>query len=122
MELAVFKQRVGQRLGAVPVSGSLSAEDGALVAQAYGLLVQELTTAGLAYWSAEDSVPDEFADIMVGMTAANLVDDFTIPEPRRSQMIVQSKYGLPQASVDERRLRALTAIPIEEPPSAAEYY
>jgi hypothetical protein len=50
------------------------------------------------------------------MVAASLVDDFTIPEPRRSQLIMQCAYGLPAPSVNERRLRALTAAPAEDEP------
>ena len=118
MDLPTFKLRVGQRLGVVPVAGSLDASDGELVTSAYELLVHELTEHSLAWWDATGNVPDEYADIMVGMTAARLIDDFTIAEPRRSQLLMQSAFGLPVASVDERRLRRLLSNKAD--PDAAE--
>jgi hypothetical protein len=45
---------------------------------------------------------------------AGVVDEFTIPEPRRSQMIAQYGWGLPVASVNERRLRAMTRAPASD--------
>ena len=122
MELATFRLRVGQRLGVVPVSGTLSAEDGDLVTSAYELLVAELMTHGLAFWGTEDAVPDDYADILIGMTAAMLVDDFTIAEPRRTQIIGQYAFGLPQPSVNERRLRRLMAVGMGEEATEAEYF
>lgn len=110
MQLAVFKQRVGQRLGVVPTSGSLSAEDAEIVSGAYATLVAELYEHELANWNVTDPVPDEFADIMIGMTAARLVDEFQVPEPRRSGLIAQHAFGLPLPSVDERRLRRMMSV------------
>lgn len=123
MDLATFKLRVGQRLAVVPVAGSLSAEDGALVLSAYELLVAELVSHNLAWWAADEHVPDEFADIMIGMTAARLVDEFTIPEPLRTQTIAKSGFALPQVSIDERRLRKLTALgPMQCENQVKEYF
>jgi hypothetical protein len=110
MELAVFQQRVAQRLGVLPVSGSLSPEDGALILAGYQGLLAELMEHGLAWWNEDEALPDAHADSLIGMTAASVVDDFTIAEPRRSQLIMQHGFGLPVASVSERRLRALTRI------------
>lgn len=117
MDLADLKQRVGRRLGIVPSAGSLSAEDGELVGAAYTSLYSELARNDLAMWTP-DVVPDEFADIIVGMTSARLVDEFTVPEPRRSQLIMQSGFGLPAVSLDERRLRKLVAVPVMDEPTA----
>lgn len=108
MQLADFYLRVGQRLGIVPTAGSLSAEDGAVIASAYRALVGELIEHGLVFWNSDEEVPDTYAEPVIGMTAAGLVDEFTLPEPRRSQLIMQHAFGLPVASHSERRLRALT--------------
>lgn len=121
MELAVFQLRVGQRLGVVPTAGTLSAEDGELVLGAYENLIHELLEHGLAWWNADEAVPDKYADCLIGMTAAALVDEFTIPEPRRSQLLVQGKFGMAPVSMDERRLRALTAAPAADV-GVADYY
>ncbi len=121
MELAVFKQRVAQRLGVIPVSGSLSAEDGELINDAYVLLLHELVEHGLAWWNEDEPLPDVYADILIGMTAVRLVDEFTLAEPRRTQLIAMHGFGLPVVSVSERRLRALTTAP-NIAPTEADYY
>lgn len=108
LALADFQQRVGRRLGVVPAAGTLSAEDAAVVLEAYEHLYDELSANGLAPWP-EDTIPGQFADIIIGMTAARLVDHFTIAEPRRSQFIGLYDFGLPVTSVAERRLRAMTS-------------
>jgi hypothetical protein len=109
MEPAAFRQRVGQRLGIVPAAASLSAEDDALVSEAYKSLMGELTEHGLCMWGPE-TVPTQYADALIGMTAAMLVDEFGISEPRRSQLIATHAFGLPVASPGERRLRAMVRI------------
>ena len=107
MTLQDFYKRVAQRLGVVPVGGTLSVEDAELIRNAYDGLVAELMEHDLAWWNSDEEVPDKYAEPMIGMTAAQVIDEFTIPEPRRSQIIVQHAFGLPAASVSERRLRAL---------------
>ena len=111
MDLAVFKLRVGQRLAIVPAAGSLEPEDEELIEASYESLVAELLEHDLANWNTTDDVPDEYADVLVGMTAARLVDEFELPEPRRSGILVQSAFGLSAPSHDERRLRRLMAVP-----------
>lgn len=121
MILEDFQRRVAQRLSVLPVAGSLSAEDASLIQGAYSGLLQELGEHNLAWWNADEAVPDKYTDPLIGMVAARLVDDFTIPEPRRTQLIAQGAFGLPSASMDERRLRSLTrAGPSES--SEIEYY
>jgi hypothetical protein len=122
MTLADFYKRVAQRLGVLPVGGTLSADDADVIAQSYAGLMHELLEHGLAWWNADEDVPDLFAEVLVGMTAASSVDEFTIPEPRRSQLIVQHGFGLPVASVSERRLRALTAVPYNGEAVQGEYF
>jgi hypothetical protein len=110
MEPAAFRQRVGQRLGIVPAAGTLSAEDGELIGNAYASLVAELIEHNLAAWYNPDSVPDAYTEVVSGMVAALLVDDFGVSEPRRSQLIATHAFGLPVASPGERRLRAMVRI------------
>lgn len=110
MTLADFYTRVAQRLSILPVSGTLSADDAEVIRQAYEALIHELGEHGLSWWNPDEDVPDQYADPLIGMSAAAVVDDFTIPEPRRSQLIMQHAFGLPVASVSERRLRAMTRV------------
>ncbi len=121
MELAVFKQRVGQRLGIVPAAGSLAAEDAELVTSAYESLFAELYENSLAPWGT-GTIPDEYADIVIGMTAARLVDEFKIPEPRRSSLVMLHAFGLPQPSSNERRLRRLIETPPEDEGAPERYF
>lgn len=111
MTLADFYKRVAQRLGVLPVAGTLSADDAEVIRQAYEDLIHELMEHDLAWWNDDEDVPDKYVDPLIGLTAAMLVDEFTIPEPRRSQLIAQHAFGLPVASVSERRLRALVRAP-----------
>jgi len=108
MILEDFQRRVAQRLAVLPVSGTLDANDADVIQGAYENLLAELGEHNLAWWNADEAVPDIYADCLIGMTAAMIVDDFTIPEPRRSQLIVQCAFGLPNVSMNERRLRSLT--------------
>jgi hypothetical protein len=108
MILEDFQRRIAQRLAVLPVGGALDANDADVIQKAYEGLLQELGGHNLAWWNADEAVPDEYADCLIGMVAALVVDDFTIPEPRRSQLIGQGAFGLPNTSMNERRLRALT--------------
>lgn len=107
MRLQDFQQRVAQRLSIVPTSGFVSAEDAEVIGQAYTALMRELAALELAHWDAEAELPDLYADCLVGMTSAAVVDEFTIPEPRRSQIIGQHAFGSAPISPTERRLRSL---------------
>ena len=108
MTLSDFYRRVAQKLGVLPVGQTLSADDQDVIRESYVGLMEELLEHGLAWWNTDEDVPDKYAEPLIGMVAAAVVDEFTIPEPRRSQLIVQHGFGLPVASVSERRLRAIT--------------
>ena len=123
MDAATFKLRVGQRLGIVPAAGSLSAEDGELVDSAYTSLVYELSEHDLCWWAGDDVVPDQYADILIGMTAAMLVNEFGIPEPRRTQLKTEEAFGMPVPTPFERRLLRLLRIGADtEPDQETEYF
>ena len=121
VDLADLKQRVGQRLGVVPTAGFISAEDGSLILEAYETLYAELFEHNLAPWDA-DEITSQYEDILIGMTAARVVDEFTIAEPRRSAILLQSAFGLPNPSIDERRLRKLVATPAFDDPVSMDFY
>lgn len=107
MQLEVFYRRVAQRLGILPVGQTLSADDADVIRESYEGLVEELLEHGLAWWNFDEDLPDKYSEPVIGMTAACVVDEFGIAEPRRSQLIAMHGFGLPVASVSERRLRAL---------------
>ena len=120
--LADFQQRVGQRLGIVRASEPLSVEDAELILAAYVSLWHELNAHDLTNWAPTDAVPTYVSEIMVGMTAARLVDEFELPEPRRSSILVQSSFGMATPTPDERRLRRLMAVPQFDDELQSDYF
>jgi hypothetical protein len=120
--LADFQQRVGQRLGILRAAESLSPEDAELVSVAYQSLWAELNAHGLVNWNERDSVPDAFSEIMVGMTAARLVDEFGTGEPRRSLIVLQQAFGLKEPTEYERRLRRMMVSDYEGDVQELDYY
>lgn len=121
MKLANFHMQVAQKLGIVMVSGTLSPEDRDVIQSGYDRLVLELDEHQLSFWRGDEDVPDVYADILIGMTAAMLVDDFVIQDPRRSQIIGQFAWGLAPITPGERRLRALMRLPSTGAP-VVEYF
>jgi hypothetical protein len=110
METAAFLQRVGQRLGIVPAAGTLSAEDSVLIEGAYVSLGAELAEHNLMPFYHPDHVHDPYVEVLSGMVAALLVDDFGVAEPRRSMILTTHAFGMPVATPSERRLRAMLRI------------
>ena len=121
MRLANFHTHVAQKLGIIMVSGTLSAEDRDVIQSAYDRLMAELNEHDLSFWRGDEDVPDTYADILIGMTAAMLVDDFVIAEPRRSQILAQHAWGLVPITPGERRLRGLMRLPATGAP-VIEYF
>lgn len=122
LQLADFQQRVGQRLGIVRAAEPLSAEDAELIRSAYVSLWAELEDASLVDWSVNDPVPDRVSEIVIGMTAARLVDEFGVEEPRRSLLVMQQAFGLPVTGEYERRLRRLVPPPFDGEVAVNEYF
>jgi hypothetical protein len=121
MTPADFLKRVANRLGVLPIGQALGAEDADLILTAYSGLLAELAEHRLVWWSADEDVPEEMVEPLSGMVAASVVDDFSIAEPRRSMLISQHGFGLPVASVSERRLRAMQRAP-GDAPAEIEFY
>ena len=122
ISLADFKQRVGFRLGVIRSTESLKAQDAALVLAAYTSLWEELDAAGLVDFYVEDPIPDQYGDILIGMTAARLVDDFGVEEPRKTSILIRMSYGNEIASLYERRLRRMAQVGPKDEPVASEYF
>lgn len=102
-----LKNRVAQKLQILADTESLSAEDGAKIADGLLSVQAELSRIGVVTLDVERGINEPYADAVALMGAAHLVDDFQIPEPRRSQLLAQGGIGLPGRSLAERRLRAM---------------
>ena len=105
MELTALYRRVGQKLGVLATTEEFSAEDVALVADAYVGLWSLLESEQLATWDVDDVVPDNVSLALVDVLAAHLVDEFALPDPRRSQIRMEGLWGATPATIGERRLR-----------------
>lgn len=120
--VAKFKQRVGFRLGIIRSTENLKAQDAVLIEDAYRSLWEELDDQGLVPFYHTEDIPDQYADILVGMCAARLVDDFGIEEPRKSMMVMRMGFGNEVNSQFERRLRRMTQVGPYEEPVESEYF
>ena len=109
VNLPTFLERVGRKLGILPVGQSLSAEDGELILEKSKALQAQLEKFEIVTLDFSDGIDDSMVDILVDMCAALLVDDFMIQEPNRSRWAQEGILGLPQTSIAERRLRKLMA-------------
>lgn len=119
---AIMKERVGRKLGILAVSDSLAAEDALLIGEKCLTLQSQLEVLEIVNVDFVDGIDQLIADIIVDMVAALLVDDFMLPEPKRSNLAREGILGLPVTSVAERRLRKLLATTRVAPPVKAEYF
>lgn len=117
-----FKERVARKLGVLPVSNSLSAEDAELIGEKCDAVQRQLVELEIAQVDFEDGIDELLADCIIAMVAALLVDDFMLGEPKRSKILGEGILGLPTTSVAERQLRKLLAPVIVSRPVRAEYF
>ena len=106
-----LKFRVAQKLHIIAQTEQLSAEDGAVIEQALIGLESELDRLGILSASFVDGIDEMHAFPVIRMAAARLVDEFDIPEPRRSMLVADGALGVPGRSLAERQLRAIEETP-----------
>lgn len=108
---AELKDRVGRKLGVLTDGNSLSAEDGSIIGEALlDVQGQVVILLQSGFFDVENGIDNALADPFAEITAGQLVDEFGIPEPKRSELKNQ-RLGLPGRSLAERRLRALVETP-----------
>lgn len=106
-----LKDRVGRKLGIVATGQSLSAEDGEVIAEALlDVQAQVVILLQSGFFDVVNGIDNALADPFAEIAAGQLVDEFGIPEPKRSELKSQ-RLGLPGRSLAERRLRALVETP-----------
>ena len=76
-----------------------------------GANVVELDRLGILSASFVDGIDELHAFPVIRMAAARLVDEFDIPEPRRSLLVADGALGVPGRSLAERQLRAIEETP-----------
>jgi len=117
-----MKERIARKLGVLAVGNSLSAEDGDLIAERCLSLQKQLEALEIVTLDFEAGIDELYDDIISAMVAALLVDDFMVPEPRRSTLAREGILGLPAASPAERQLRKVLAPLRVSKPVRAEYF
>ncbi len=115
-------QRTGVKLEIVRAEESLSAEDGALIAQFWLGLHDQLLSEALMTFGVDEDIPEWAAPIMVEMLAAMLVDEFGVEEPRRSTVRAEGIVGNAPPSPAEKRLRRQVAQPYISNTLQSEYF
>lgn len=119
---AKFKERVAQKLGVLAVGDSLSADDGEIIGQAALELQAMLDSQDLLTLDIENGVSDEYSGPLVDIVAASLLSEYGVPEPRRSTLLAEGGWGLPNTSIAERRLRKLISGPALGETTKAQFF
>lgn len=106
-----IQERIARKLQIVADTEQVSAEDGEVIKGGMAAVEAALDGLGIGSFNFEDGLNEPMADPIVQMVAGYLVDEFQLPEPRRSQLKIEGMIGMPGRSVSERRLRALMDVP-----------
>lgn len=117
-----FKERVARKLGVLPVSNSLSAEDAELIGEKCEAIQKQLEDLDIAAIDFNDGIDDVMVDSIIAMVAALLVDDFMLGEPKRSKIAQEGILGLPTTSMAERQLRKILSPTVVSKPVRVEYF
>lgn len=104
-----MRDRVGRKLGILPIGNTLSAEDSRLINDHMGVVQAKLDELDIAQIDFADGIDSAIADILVAMVASTLVDEFQLEEPRRTRIAAEGAIGLQVASPAERQLRKILA-------------
>ena len=102
-----LKVRTARKLRIIADSEPLSTEDGDVIGQGLLSVQETLSRLGLVSLDVENGIEEPYADPVAAMAAAQLVDEFQVPEPYATKLVGNGLIGLPGRSLAERRLRYL---------------
>ena len=102
-----LQERIARKLQIIASAESLDANDAAVIIDGLLSVQAQLDRLGIATFDVQSGIDHPYVEVIAQMGAAELVDDFQIPEPRRSQLFAAGKIGLPNRSLAERALRDL---------------
>ena len=80
LTIADLGTRVLQKLRELEAEETADAADQQLVESVYAETVDELAELGIVYWTSSDSIPDPYVRAMVLIVAANVADEFNVPD------------------------------------------
>lgn len=102
-----LQDRVARKLQIVGDAESLDADYAAIIIDGLLAIQAQVNRVGVASFDVANGIDYPYVEPFAEIVAAELVDDFQIPEPRRSQLIASAKWGMPGRSPAERNLRNL---------------
>ena len=105
-----FKTRVAKRLQLIAETEDLPVEYGDDIGLASLSVQAQVAELGIGAFDLENGIDHRYVDVVADLVAAELADEFNLPEPRRS-MVKSQALGLPGRSMAERRLRLLFPSP-----------
>lgn len=120
--LNTVADRVAQKLGILAVGDVLSAEDGEVIRAKVQTVRDQLSEMEIVSMNLTAGIRDSYVAAVVDMAAAQLVDEYGLPEPRRSQIRAEGLLGLNPMSPAERWMRKVTRFPSAGGPVSADYY
>jgi len=122
LQTAELATRVAQKLGILSVGEVLNAEDAELINSKMESVRDQLDDMRIVSVDLESGLRDTYVNAFVDITSAQLVDDFELPEPRRSTIRAEGLLGLNPMSPAERWLRKLVSRASSGAPVRAEYF
>lgn len=122
MLLDDFYVLTAQKLGLVSVGETLTDDDNDILETRYTLVHDLLQNVGLTTWGVAEDVPDFVVLPLSSILAAACVDEFSIPEPRRSVLRAEGLLHQAPVSQAERTLRIQMAHQYIPTPNRAEYF
>lgn len=106
-----LQNQVARKLGILPAGQDIGADDGQIIGDALLSVQEQLSQLRVAYFDLKNGVELAYSEPLAMMGAAATVDEFEVPEPKRSQLIAQGVIGMPGRSLAERRVRDLVEVP-----------
>lgn len=100
-----LKAEVGRKLGIVAEAQALTADQGDRVAFAIDSVQAQLAQVGIGL-SPRYGMDFAYVDAFADAAAAELVDFYQVPEPRRSRLLA-NLIAMPGRGLAERRLREM---------------
>ena len=101
-----LQTRVAKRLQLIADAETVPANYAVDIQAALRSVQGQLNALSIASFDVEQGMDFAYVDTFVDLTAAELADEFGVPEPQRSILRAQG-LGVPGRSAAERRMRAL---------------
>ena len=107
-------KKILQKLKVLESGESPDSDQTSTVNEMYDLVYQELKSDEVVTWTESGEVPEKQAGQMIILMASRLVDEFSVPEPRASRLVLQG-------DIAHDRLYSLNSVPYVPTTDAVSY-